>query len=371
MSTLEKVKLLGNAGRFDVCGGPTKPLNNPLLSFIYPATMGSGKCNLFKTLMTNSCRNDCKYCVNRHGHCHKRARYTPQELSNVFLKLYKDRLVDGLFLSSGIGGDPDAIMSEMISSVELLRIKHSFKGYIHLKVLPGTSHYLVNRACKHVDRVSINIETTKERLPELTLDKDFKNDIIRRMNWIQGEHDKGLLPAGQTTQLIVGGAGESDKEVVELTSKLYKSFDFRRIYFSAFKPIKGTPLEDKVRISSMREHRLYQVDYLFRKYGFKYDELIFNNEFLDLNLDPKLVIALNDDRFPLDINESSLNELLRIPGVGPLSAKRIIDSRSNGFTFKSIKDLANIGVVAKKASPFISINGFRQARLGDFFAIAS
>jgi len=365
VTTLEKIQALGNAGSYDLCSGSECKTNmhKPLHNSIYPAVTGTGKClNLFKTLQTNACTHDCKYCVNNNGRCHKREKYTPEELSHTFMNLVRLRKVQGLFLSSGVGGDPDKIMSEMIRSVELIRHRYHFKGYVHLKVLPGTNRYLVHRACEIAHRVSINLETTPDHLPELSLDKDFKSDLIKRLGWVRSEEKRGLLPDGVTTQLIVGGAGETDQEVLSLVSGLYKRYDLRRVYFSTFSPVKGTPLENGLRINPLRGHRLYQSDFLLRQYGFKLSDLKLDDGFINLLVDPKVSAAMNDDRLPLDVNEASSHDLLRVPGIGPKTVNKVLSLRP----FNSLKDLRKAGVITKRAAPFIIINGHRQSSLNDF-----
>jgi len=360
--SLEKIKLLGNAGSYDQCSGSEcrADLSKSLLSSVYPAVTGTGKCiNLFKTLMTNACSHNCNYCVNRHANCHERARYAPEELASTFLNMKRLGYVEGLFLSSGVGGDPDVVMGEMIRSVELLRVRHNFRGYVHLKVLPGASRQVVHQACLLADRVSINIETTPERLSLLSADKDYANDLRKRLEWLAQEKRQGLLPQGITTQLIVGAAGETDREIISTTSSLYQSFNLRRVYFSTFAPVRGTPFEQASRVNPLRGHRLYQADYLLRNYGFKPGEVVLKDGYLDLAIDPKMLSALKKPR--VDVNNATYDELLRVPGIGPKTARRL-----TGHKFKSAVELKKIGVITKRAMPFIELNGQSQSRLTEW-----
>ena len=367
MTTLEKIGLLGNAGFYDKCSGTEckTTMHKSLLSSVYPAVTGNGKCiNLFKTLMTNSCSHDCKYCFNRVGSKCAKAIYEPQELVTTFLNMKRLGYVQGLFLSSGIGRDPDETMTRMVRAIEILREQYHFKGYVHLKVLPGVNRYLVHRACALADRVSINVETTSDHLSELSSDKDFKG-LVRRLNWIASEERRGFIPWGLTTQFIVGGDDETDEEVISSVSRLYSAFKLRRVYFSTFTPVSGTPLEGKSGVNPLRGHRLYQTDFLLRKYGFEFKDLIFRDGFLDVNHDPKVLAALNSDKFPLEVNEASRDDLIRVPGIGLRTVDRLLALRP----FNSLKGLRSIGVITKRAAPFIRVNGQGQTTLTNYLNI--
>jgi predicted DNA-binding helix-hairpin-helix protein len=234
--------------------------------------------------------------------------------------------------------------------------------------MPGTNRSLIKQAADLADRVSLNLEAPNRlRFQEITSTKDFGIDLIRRMRWAQKSIDK-RNSSGQTTQFVVGACDESDREILKTVDDLYGKLDLKRSYFSAFIPVKGTNLEGHEKTPLLREHRLYQCDFLMRKYQFDFGDLVFNDmECIDLKLDPKMVMALgNPDFFPLEINEADYNDLLRVPGIGPQSACRIIKTREEGHRFKSMKELRNMGIVLKRAKGFISINGSHQSNLSQF-----
>jgi len=373
MSLLEKVRLLGGAGRWDVCASSASPRKASSADRIGDAAQGGichsftegGRCvSLFKTLMANACSLDCAYCQNS-IHCHKKpASYEPRELADVFMHLYLGNYVEGLFLSSAVAGDADSSMERMLEAVRILRQDMRFQGYIHLKVLPGADRSLVKEAGMYADRLSINIEApSKSRLDELTSTKDYGSDILRRQEWIR----RLSLPAGQTTQMVVGAAGESDEEVLEAAEWEYGSMGLRRVYYSVFTPIDDTPLAGMQRVPLEREHRLYCVDFMMRKYGIGLDE--FRPVMAGGNLpegDPKINLARTAYRGPTDVNSASYEELIRVPGLGPLSARRIMDLRAAGHAVKSRSQLASIGVAVKRADPFIKVNGHAQTSLAAY-----
>jgi len=388
MNTVEKISLLGGAAKYDVCASTScspdavKRSHRPLVETedsrqrtgdlagggICHSFTPDGRCvSLFKVLMTNSCTGDCKYCINNCDSDTRRAAFEPQELTDAFMSFYHRNYVEGLFLSSAVCGTADFTEEKMVEIVEKLRVKENFQGYIHLKVMPGTNRDLIKRATELANRVSLNLEApNRVRFQEITSTKDFGIDMLRRMRWIQGE-----LPdhsSGQTTQFVVGACGESDVEILSTVNDLYKKIEVRRSYFSAFLPVAGTPLESAPRAPLVRENRLYQCDFLMRKYGFEFDELVFNESgLLDLSVDPKVAYALNNkDCFPLDVNEAPYEELVRTPGIGPQSAMRIISTRKTGFTFTRPEELKNLGVVLKRARQFVVIGGSRQSSLSEF-----
>lgn len=367
MDKLEKLQALSSAAKYDICaatgcsaGSSTRSSFTSQPSGVCHSFLPDGRCiSLFKILQTNSCQNDCYYCPNRAQRDIPRAEFTPEELSRLFLEFYRRNYVEGLFLSSGISHNPSHTMEQMLKTVEIIRLKYKFNGYIHLKILPGARFEYVERAAQLASRVSINIEApTPERLSKLSRLKNFEEEIIGRMRWVSGLGRQGILPAGQTTQFIVGATGESDAEILGTGTRLYKQVGLRRVYFSAFQPVAGTPLEGAAAAPVLREHRLYQSDFLLRNYGFQLDEIYFTAfGNLNLDLDPKMNFAIHNlHLFPLEINKASLKELLRVPGIGPTSARRIINARKS-FRLSSPEELKNIGVVTKKALPFIQING--------------
>ena len=366
---LDKVLRLGRDTHHDTCGwsSSNQARTDDLIlqamgSSIYRATTPRGSCALFKTLYTNACNFDCKYCVNS-LHNRRTYSYTPEELAKLFHILHSRGLVQGLFLSSGIGRDPDTTMEGMLRTVEILRDQYRFGGYVHLKVLPGASRYNVERAVQLADRVSLNVEAPSEsRLGEIATVKNYKVDILKRQAWIKEISSR--LPSGQTTQFVVGAAGETDLEIIRRMRWLYDEMDMRRVYYSAFEPIPGTELQSRAPAPSWREHRLYQVDRLYRVYRYTPRELeeALVGEFLP-NVDPKITLARRFLDVPLDINEAPLEELLRVPGIGPLSARRISSLRRRGIKIRSRKQLAEVGVVLRRAQPFLRLPGSYQPTL--------
>jgi len=356
----EKIRVLGSAAKYDLCCSSYSKDKAGICHSFLP----DGRCvTLFKTLMTNSCRNDCKYCVNRCNRAKTKVEFNAKEIADITLKLHKQNVIEGLFLSSGISGDEEKTMEDMINAVRVLRYEKKFKGYIHLKIIPGASKYLVNEACKIADRVSINVEAcSSSYLNEIASQKDFKNDILKRMLWIK----ENKVRSGHTTQFVVGAGNETDREIVNFLAKLYDKADLRRGYFSAFSPVKQTPLEKTPAVPLKREARLYNVDWLMRIYRFKKEEIVYNdNGNLDLNKDPKTAIAENErEKYPLDVNEADFNELIRVPGIGIQGAQRIITAQKAHEKITKWEQLSRVGVVKKRAMPFLKVNGCVQKTLG-------
>jgi len=368
---LHKLKILGDSAKFDLCNYVDPGIDTILsgkIPGIYTSTAPNGQCmNLFKVLMTNKCSNDCKYCINSRSSKLERYEFTPHELSNLFLDYYNRRYVEGLFLSSGASKDIESSMDREIEVARILR-DMGFDGYIHLKILPGTSYDLIKRAMSLANRVSINIESaTPDGLDELTSTKNFDIDIIRRMKWIKklSKKDPDLAPSGQTTQFIVGATDESDEDILNRTKWLSDELEIKRSYFSTFDPLKNTPLENHESPHPQRAARLYQADYLLNSYGFAIDELVFDrNGNIETEIDPKYSFALNNmDLFPLEINEASIEELLRVPGIGKISANKIITLRKRGLKIKKLEELKKLGVAVKRAEPFIKLNKSYQSVL--------
>lgn len=365
MDTEGKLQTLVAAAEYDVCGHSSLGLgSSDPLRFIHRAALpGGGSVCLFKVLLTNVCVNDCAYCVNQIGRDVRRRAFQPEELARVFMELHRRKLVRGLFLSSAIGQNPSQTMESMIKTVEILRYRHEFKGYIHLKILPGASLDCVAEGCKLANRVSINMEApTPRHLAKLSSRKDLADGIVERMRWVKKliTTGEGLIPSGQTTQFVVGAAGETDQDILHTTEALYNEIDLKRVYFSAFRPIRSSRLEGVRPAPPLRQHRLYQADWLFRVYGFSPQELelaVDNGGNLRLNRDPKLVIAQKQPwLFPVDINTASYNELLRVPGIGPVSAGRIVDARREHSIF-ALQQLRKMGVATRRAVPFIWFQG--------------
>ena len=372
MNRVKKMEILGDSARYDRCNYGNFNTDNFLsgkIPGIYNATNPNGDCvPLFKVLMTNKCSNDCRYCVNQSAHQFNRVEFNPEELTSIFLDYYNNRLVEGLFLSSGVPGDVDISMENMVEVARKLRLEHEYQGYIHLKILPGASYDLIKRAMSLADRVSVNIEAaTPDAFEELSTTKTFNTDILRRMKWIKRllKRDENLAPSGQTTQFIVGATDESDSDILNRVDWLYKKMDIKRSYFSPFNSMKDTPLENHVEPHPKRTSRLYQADYLIKSYGFDIEELVFEeNGNMALEVDPKYTAAIsNSDKFPLEINSASFKELLRVPGIGKISARRIIESRKKNIFFKNIDELKKIGVVTNRAEIFVKLNKSYQSTL--------
>ena len=355
----EKLEILGELSKFDRVGF-NQDLNKyfKYSHFIYKAVGFKGKtCNLFKVLQTNLCKYNCFYCANRLYRNTKRFVFNPKELMSVFLYFYKKRLVDGLFLSSGIYPNENLSQERMYITLKLIR-ESGFSGYIHSVILPGTDINLINKIGLLSDRLSLNLETINQKyLSLISPNKDFEKKLLFGLKKIYDFCREKEFKVSLTTQLVVGATEEKDKEVLLFSKSLYEKFNLDRVYYSGFMPIKDTPFENKNPCSLKRELRLYQADFLMRYYGFKPEEFIYNesgNLFEDI--DPKLLWALkNRDFFPVEINTAEREKLLRVPGIGLTSTNRIINLRRK--TNLKFEDLKKIGVVVKRAKNFITIGG--------------
>jgi len=342
-----------------------------------------GRCiSLLKVLLTNACNYDCLYCVNRASSNVPRARFTVREVVQLTLDFYRRNYIEGLFLSSGIIRSPDYTMEQVVRVARTLREEHRFRGYIHLKTIPDADDALISEAGKYADRLSINIELPDDNsLAKLAPEKDVRA-IRRTMGRLRlkieesSEATSSFAPAGQSTQMIVGADAASDQTILGTSANLYGSYKLKRVYYSAFSPIpdasRNLPLKAP---PLMREHRLYQADWLMRLYGFAIDEIVDDNHpMLALEIDPKLAWALRHrDRFPLDINRAAREDLLRVPGLGRTAVERIIATRRH--TTIRASDLARLHIPRRKALPFILLPDHRppprqldDARLIDRFA---
>ncbi|MCK5283242.1 MAG: putative DNA modification/repair radical SAM protein [Nanoarchaeota archaeon] len=373
MNTLQKVEILGQSAKWDSCASSASPrkiktddrIGNAAGCGICHSFTEDGQCiSLWKILYSNVCSFDCKYCANASG-CNKNpARFEPEEFAKVFISLYVRNYVEGLFISSAVEKDPDKTTEFMIEAVNLIRKKYKFQGYIHFKVLPGTSYDLIKHASEFSDRMSINLEApNSSRLSEISSVKDYKIDILRRQAWLK----RMKIPSGQTTQLVVGSSDESDLEILKMIDWEYKNIKLKRGYYSAFTPVPKTPLQFKDRTPLKRENRLYNIDFMLRKYHISLNEFkdIMQNEMLP-KIDPKVALARNHFDSGIDINESSWDELIRVPGIGPRSASRILELQKNHIEIEKKQQLKSIGVVLKRALPFIILNGKRQKMLHEF-----
>ena len=334
--------------------------------WIYPVSLpNGGKSVLLKTLVSNVCRNDCKYCPLREQQDIRRCSLGPEETARVFLDYYRQKKVFGLFLSSGIIGSPDATMDRLTATARLLRRKHGFRGYIHLKVIPGASDAAIEDAVSLSSAVSLNIETPgAANLARLSERKDYIRDIIEPIKLISRLTARGTRFARvkQTTQFIVGAAGESDAEIVKYMGGLYERLKMQRIYFSAYQQgagdvslaVEQTAPTDPT-LAFAREHRLYQVDFLMRKYGFKDADIAFDAQgHLPLEADPKELWAQNHpDFFPVDVNRAARLELLRVPGLGPVTVNRIVRQR-RAQRIRRLEDIGRPGVRLRKARTYLA-----------------
>jgi predicted DNA-binding helix-hairpin-helix protein len=366
MDRREKMKLLAHAAQYDLCaacGTQTSRVRDEIGRWLYPAVLPNGKTvSLLKVLQSNACENDCFYCGSRRSRNGLRLTFAPEELAWSFDQLVKTGRAQGLFLSSAVCHDAGRTMAAMIATVELVRFKYGFQGYVHLKLLPGCELAAVERAVQLADRVSVNLEAPNpQRLQRLSADKRFAEDLLQPMQYAKRFRDQELgAKAGLTTQFVVGAAGESDEEILRTVDGLYRQVSLTRAYFSAFQPVPNTPLENLRATPPLREHRLYQSEFLFRYYGFTFNDLTFDKSgALFDGADPKMVWAQrHPEYFPIEINRASREQLLHIPGIGPRSARRILDMRREG-RLHGIEELRAVGAVAQRAAPFILLNGRR------------
>ena len=343
------------------------PRNNPIPG-VYRAAMPNGKyINLMRVMFTDFCKMDCAYCPNSHWVPRKRYAFKVDELAKAFMELHQRHTVNGLFLSSGIAGSGSKTTERLINVVEVIRKKYGFKGYVHMKVMPGTEYQYVEAAHRLGTRLSVNIETpTVEGMQRLSAMKDMEGGILAPMQWVDSLTRSSTNGAvGQATQMVVGAADESDWDIFQRIDQLYGDWNLKRVYYVAFRPVRYTPLEEHPPTPPEREHRLYQMDWLRRVYGFPREELglAFNKSgFLDLESDPKTAIALERiDAFPFDVNSASHEQLLRVPGVGTVSAQRIVENRGH-HSIDNWRDLQAMGVVRKRAWPFLVFPGHRPPR---------
>jgi len=368
MDTQERIRCLTHDARFEVCApGSVARFDDDPRQWIYHAVLPNGRTQpQLKILLSNACERDCGYCANRAGREFRRVSFRPEELAGLFDQMCRARLVRGLFLSSAVCGSSALTIDREIATVELLRGKYDFRGYVHLKLMPGVEKATVERAMELADRVSLNLEAPNpDRLARLAGKKDFYNELLTPLRWVHEitqRRGPGLLPSGHTTQFVVGASGESDREILSTVEELYGESHLARAYYSAFKPVSDTPLQDEPATSPVREHRLYQSDFLLRCYGFALEDLVFDDKgHLPVDTDPKTLAALHrPELFPIEVNTASRRELLRVPGIGPQSADRIVRLRRQGC-LRSLKDLGESGAAAKRAAPFVLLNGGRPA----------
>ena len=340
-----KWRLLVLASRWDRCYVP-----------IYEAAGRGRPVRLLKTLMTNACGNSCLYCALRCFSAETRASWRPEKLARVALRLWREKRIDGVFLSSSLPGDPDKVMELQLAAARELR-SLGFTGYLHLRLMPGVSRHLVAEAAELADRIGVNLEApSADVFEEICPDKgSFREDILKRMEWAKEEAERaareagsrpyGAYRAGLDTQMVVGAVEDSDLDFLSTTEWLFKQLGLRRVYFSPFEPLKGTPLEGREPCPRSRVLRLYQASFLLRDYGISSAELgeLVGPDGRLPDRDPKVALAeLQADRFPLDPNSASFWELVRVPGIGPVAAKRILALRARGREIRDVWDLARI-----------------------------
>ena len=381
----ERLALLVNSAKYDAscaAGGSrsdSRPGAAPAAGGICHSWSADGRCvSLLKILLTNACIYDCAYCVNRRSNDLPRVAFTPAEVAELTVSFYRRNYIEGLFLSTGVVRSPDYTMELLIETVRLLREEHRFPGYVHLKVIPGADPLLVDAAGRYADRVSVNIELpTAASLERIAPDKN-KAAILAPMRRLhegiaaaaadrrKSAKAPGFAPAGQSTQLIVGASPESDLQILHLAAGLYRGVGLRRVYYSAFVPATSDPrLPVAESPPLLREHRLYQADWLLRFYGFAVEELLDERE-PDCcpDLDPKTAWALRHlEAFPVEVNHAPLEMLLRVPGIGVRGARRIIRARRAGPL--RFEELAALGVVLKRARHFITVGGRFQGGRSD------
>ena len=396
LSIYDKLKILTDAAKYDVActssgvdrRGDGTGIGNSLSCGLCHSFASDGRCiSLLKILFTNECIYDCKYCVNRRSNDVKRTSFTPEELCNLTIEFYRRNLIEGLFLSSGIINSPDHTMELIYTAINMLRTKYRFQGYIHVKAIPGTSEDILKKVGLVADRMSINLEfPTGDGLKKLCPNKN-RNTILKPMRLIQNginaskneivqyKSAPSFVPAGQSTQMIIGATEETDYQIVNVAAKLYENFNLKRVFYSGFVNVNNDPalpgavdkyllndssmtLDNSIKnMTLLREHRLYQADFLMRFYEFKAGEILSEEKpFFNTMLDPKANWAINNlDIFPVEINTADKNTLLRVPGIGPKSVRKILLARKLApIGFDSLKKM---GVVLKRALYFITCNG--------------
>ena len=382
MNLLDKLTILTDAAKYDASctsSGVMRGSRPGMIGNTSSSIAGcchsfsaDGRCiSLLKVLMTNYCAYDCKYCINRRSNDTRRTAFTPRELAELTIQFYRRNYIEGLFLSSGVLRDPDYTTLRMIETLRLLRREFAFNGYIHAKAIPGTSPELVQQLGYLADRLSVNIELPSQKgLAALAPDKS-KAAILAPMRLIEAQgrqnkeehvkyrHAPAFAPAGQSTQLIVGATEDSDRHILHLTESLYDRYRLKRVFYSAYVPVVENPLLPDLHTKPplLREHRLYQADWLLRFYGFRADELLDDQHpNFDPMLDPKCYWAItHPEQFPVEIMTADLGRLLRVPGIGPTGARRILSARRTGLLH--FDDLKKMGIVLKRAQFFILCGG--------------
>jgi predicted DNA-binding helix-hairpin-helix protein len=382
MEPINRLKLLSSQMSFEADVDASTTLPPEACSrvddiYIHPAVMPHGrKIRLLKTLLSSACERDCFYCPFRAGRNFRRATFKPEDFACLFMQLHKANLADGLFVSSGVAGGGMRTQDQLLDTADILRTKMGFKGYLHLKIMPGAEKAQVLRAMQLADRVSVNLEApNKKRLAQLAPRKVFWEELLQPLRWVEeirrtkSPHNawKGKW-ASSTTQFVAGGADESDLELLSTTARGYKDLGLARTYFMAFNPVPDTPLENKSATPALRELRLYQASFLLRDYGFDLEELPFVGEGnLPLPTDPKMAWAeINLKHAPVEVNAATPRELLRVPGIGPKLAKKIVGARRTR-QLRDLSQLKKLGIATGRAAPYLLLGGKKAAQQARLF----
>ena len=378
-----KLSLLEDASRFEPAGNDpiseaadahasNLPTHVPkALPCISDVSTPQGKKPIMKAMMTTACERNCFYCPFRAGRNKtQRVTFAPDEMAKAFDLVHRAGLVDGMFLSSGIIKGGVTTQDKIIDTAEIMRKQYSYRGYIHLKIMPGAEYDQIRRAMQLADRVSVNLEgATPQRLQALAPKKDYWNELVTRLHWIAELRDKEQLRASVVTQFVVGAVGDTDLELLQVSETLYRQMGLRRAYYSAFNPVDQTPFEDLPATPALRQMRLYQASFLLRDYGWNVEEMPFVGPGnLPLDVDPKLAWATENLTTPLEVNRASRDELLRVPGIGPRTADSLMRVR-RASTISELAHLRHAGVRdAEKAGRFLLLNGRAPVRQLPLFA---
>jgi len=367
MDPVEKLKLLNDAAEYEPAGDEIEVSTGRVPAELakcitHVVSPHNRQMPVLKTLITSACERNCNYCALRSGRDGRRTTFSPDEMADGFLRLYRAGLVEGLFLSSGIINQGVWSQDRIIATAEILRLKRNFQGYLHLKIMPSAEYDQVVRTMQLANRVSVNLEAPNpDRLARLAPKKAFSEELVQRLTWVeQIRQQQGGRGPSSTTQFVVGPAGESDLELLQTTQYLHQNLKIKRAYFMAFRPVPDTPLDDIAPTTDERQHRLFQCSFLLRDYHFDVEELPFDQGGnLPLNQDPKLAWARANLTYrPVELNTADRENLLRVPGIGPVGAERILKERYRG-TLRDLAELRKIGVLAERAAPFITLDGKR------------
>lgn len=370
MELSEKIAILTEGAKYDVScsssGGKSNTvkgaLGNNYTAGICHSFTSDGRCvSLLKILLSNYCEYDCAYCINKRSLDLPRARLTPKEICELTINFYKRNYIEGLFLSSAVDISPNHTMGQLCDAVEMLRTEYRFNGYIHLKAIPNCDQSLIERASQFATRMSVNLELPSEKSLKLLAPAKTKQSLLTPLHQLSSFHLnsnggralKPMLSAGVTTQVIVGASNESDGQIIRLAESLYKKFQLKRVYYSNYLPVTTSSLLPEIAPHPMREHRLYEADWLIRQYGFSANELGDN---FPMDIDPKHNWAINNIHlFPVEINTANYEMLIRVPGIGLRNAYRIVTARQH--TKLNINDLKKMRIVLSRAANFITVDG--------------